>query len=79
MPTVRRSFLTSEMTNSARPALESALISAPTSVLRVVTMPSNGAVSFLKSESTISRSRLACAALVRAAFTVRSPVFSSTV
>ena len=52
----------SEITNNARPALESALIRAPTSVLRVVTMPSNGAITRLKSASTTRRSTLACAA-----------------
>ncbi len=61
------------------PALDSALMSAPTSVLRVVTMPSNGAVMRLKADSTSSRSTAACAALVRACFTARSLVFSSTV
>ena len=53
----------SETTNSARPALESALISAPMSVLRAVTTPSNGAVMRLKSASASSRSTLAWAAL----------------
>src|SRR5258707_308409 len=73
MLTLTLSFCVSEMTNSARPALESALIRAPMSVLRVVTMASNGAVRSLKSASTSRRSTLALVALVRGLLSVRSP------
>ena len=59
---VKPSLGMSEITNRARPALLSAPISAPTSVLRVVTMPSNGAVTRLKAATASRRSTAACAA-----------------
>ena len=51
----------SETTNSGGPPPEPALISAPTSVVRAVTSPSNGATMRLYCSSTRRRSRLACA------------------
>ena len=56
----------SETTKSASPLPLSALMSAPRSVLRVVTMPSNGATMRLKSASTTNRSTLAWADFVKA-------------
>ena len=60
----------SETTNSSEPDVLPVLMRAPTSVLRTVTMPSNGATICLYCESAFSRSTLACADLTSACLAV---------
>src|SRR3984893_19310617 len=68
----------SETSNSSCPALP-ALIRAPMSVLRAVTMPSNGATMLLKDSVASNRFTLAVAASIVAFIAAELPFLSSAV